>query len=332
MKEAVVPATSVSICVPIYKVSPRLLQRCMESVRVASRSDEQVVVILDGPWAAEHAELVNTELPRAEVVIHEEAAGLVGAWNAGLTRSRAALVHIMHCDDAIAPEFYETARTVFSSNPEIVAMATASRDPADSAWPVVGALGRGATVLRGSELAQFLLSAAKPAAGSFVYRRAAANRAGLFSSKFGYCPDEEFALRLALLGPMAFMPRPLYLEETHALQHRFETWQQEDFVDVYWSARLSGAAPFDQATREVAEIQTARNVLSVVRWLAEQGEVGVARHHLTRLEHLSPKVSGWARYRALSLVIRTPGGPFVVRVLRRIARRSRRYARSLRGA
>lgn len=330
MKETVVPAASdysVSICVPVHDVSERLLRRCLESVRIASRPEDQVVVVLDGPSAVKHIELVKAELPRVEMIIHDKSEGLVGAWNAGLTHSRADLVHIMHCDDAIAPEFYEIARLVFSNHPGIVAMATASRGPGDAASTTADRGEHAAVVLRGSELAQFLLSAAKPSTGSFIYSRAAVSRAGLFSSEFTYCPDEEFSLRLALLGPMAFLPQPLYLEQTHAGQHRFETWLRHDFIDVYLSARLSGAAPFDPATRELAEIQTARNVLSVVGWLIEHGRSGVARRQLVRLEQLSPRVSRWARYRALWFAIRTPGGSYLLRVGRRVLRFSRRHTR-----
>ena len=91
------------------------------------------------------------------------------------------------------------ARLVFSNYPGIVAMATAPREPGDTASTTVGASKHAAMVLRGSELAQFLLSAAKPATGSFIYSHAAVDRAGLFSSEFEYCPDEEFVLRLAPL-------------------------------------------------------------------------------------------------------------------------------------
>ncbi len=335
MKGAVVPTGSqysVSTCIPVHNVSDQLLRRCLESVRTASRHEEQVVVVLDGPSAVKHMDRVTAELPRAEMIIHDRSEGLVRAWNEGLTHSRADLIHILHCDDAIAPEFYDMARLVFSIHPGIVAMATASREPEDTASTTVGASKHAAMVLRGSELAQFLLSAAKPATGSFIYSRAAVGRVGLFSSEFEYCPDEEFALRLALLGPMAFLPLPLYLEQTHAGQHRFETWLRDDFIDVYTSARLRGAAPFDPATREMAEIQTARNVLSVVGWLVEHGEAGVARRQLVRLEQLSPRVSRWVRYRALSLMIRTPGGSYLLRVVRRTMRSCRRYRRSPREA
>ena len=286
------------------------------------------MVVLDGPSAVKHMELVKAALPRVEMIIHDRSEGLVSAWNEGLTHSRADLIHVMHCDDAIAPEFYEMARLVFSNYPGIVAMATAPREPGDTASTTVGASKHAAMVLRGSELAQFLLSAAKPATGSFIYSHAAVDRAGLFSSEFEYCPDEEFMLRLALLGPMAFSPMPLYLEQRHASQHRFETWLRDDFIDVYMSARLSGAAAFDPATREMAEIQTARNVLSVVGWLAEHGKAGVARRQLVRLEQLSPRVSRWVRYRALSLMIRTPGGSHLLRIVRGTMRFYRRRARS----
>ncbi len=307
---------SVSVCVPVYNVSEPLLRRCLASVRTALRPGEQVIVVFDGPSAFRHDELVRTALPAAELIIHAEPAGLVGAWNEGFKHGRGDLIHIMHCDDAVDPAFYDMARLVFSDHPAIVAMATASGNPQDTAVRDMTAGDPGAVILRGSPLAQFLLSAAKPAAGSFVYRRSAVARAGLFSSEFEYCPDEEYALRLAHLGPMAILSLPLYLEQRHMGQHRFETWLKDDFTDVYMSARIRGSAPFDAATRDMAEVRTARNALSVVAWLVEHGRANVARHQLGRLRQLSPRVARWARYRSLFLIARVPGGSHILRMAR----------------
>lgn len=323
MKDPVVGCSSldsVSVCVPVHNVTERLLRRCLASLRAALRPEEQIVVVLDGPIAVGHAELVRAELPRAEVLIHDKPIGLVAAWNEGFEHSRANLTHILHCDDAVAPEFYEAARLVFSSDPAIVAVATASRGLEEVTSASEGCTRQRATLLRGSELAQFLLSANKPATGSFIYRQAAVAEVGLFSSDFKYCPDEEYALRLAFQGPMAFMSLPLYSEHMHPGQHRFETWERDDFIDVYLSARLRGAAPFDPATRELAEIQTARNVLSVVAWLVEHGKNAIARRQLVRLEQLSPRVSRWLRYRALWLAVRTPGSSSLLRAVRFVPR------------
>ena len=64
------PDYSVSICVPVHNVSERLLRRCL-SVHTASRPEDQVMVVLDGPSAVKHIELVKAALPRVEMIIHD---------------------------------------------------------------------------------------------------------------------------------------------------------------------------------------------------------------------------------------------------------------------
>lgn len=323
---------SISICIPVHNVSDALLRRCLESVRTASGPGDPILVILDGPTALAQVSLVRGELPDGDIVIHERSVGLVAAWNECLARSRKPLAHIMHCDDAVAPEFYDLARLVFSSHPGLVAMATGSSEPGHRVTMTADVFEQVPRILGGPALARFLLSPAKPATGSFIYSQATVERAGVFSSEFPYCPDEEFALRLARFGPMAFVAAPVYLQQKHSGQHRYGTWLRDDFVDVYMSARLSGAAPFDSTTREMAERQTVRSLLSVSAWLIEHGMLPVARHQLARIQDLSPRASRSLRFEVISLMARVPGGTYLVRIVRLALRLRRRHVRQRREA
>lgn len=307
---------SLSVCVPVRGASAAQLATCLRSATIAMDDRDRLTVVIDGDEQTDLISVVEAVAPRSDVIVRAESTGLVDAWNHCLDAADRELVHIMHSDDVVAPDFYEQARQAFEGVPTIVAFAAArakdERDFPPGSAPV--------EVLEGAALARRLLSREKPAAGSFVYRRSAIVRAGRFTREFPYCPDEEYCLRLASFGPMAFHQDVLYVESAHPRQHRFQTWLRDDFVDIYVGARRRGVGHFDNAIQELADRYTTRNVITVAVQLIALGKSPAARHHLRRLAIIQPGARRTIRYALARILGSVRGSAIAIAAWRWIRR------------
>lgn len=259
----------VTIAIPVFATPPALLHACLRSIAEARGHTDQVFVVVDGPQPLD-LENVVCHAPRFgfQVVRQTTRLGLVANWNACLQLGSHELVHVMHADDAVAPEFYIAARRAMELGH--VAAVAAGRFPPARSGPVA--------VLRGEEAARYLLSHQKPAAGSFVLRRSALGTPLRgFDPRFSYCPDEELFLRTVASGDLALVDQRLYLESQHDHQARYSTWHRPDFADVYYAARAEGARAVDVDLAPAARRQSSRRLLSVGRFLCRAGDRRAAR-------------------------------------------------------
>lgn len=97
-----------SIVVPVYKIEPRLLDKCVESILAQTFKDFELILVDDGSpddcgalcdeWAEKD--------PRIRVV-HKENGGLSDARNAGIDAARGDCIGFVDSDDYVAPEMYE---------------------------------------------------------------------------------------------------------------------------------------------------------------------------------------------------------------------------------
>jgi len=286
-----------------------MVEACINSVCDAITSQDRIVVLCDGPLGFDRGTM-SIRRPQQLFWADHTPTGMVDAWNACLDHATGDLVHVMHADDRVARDFYTSTRAVFSANPNVGVVATASgsdmtRSRVHSA----------AQILTRPGALRLLMSAQKPQAGAFVLRRSvvACER---FSPRFPYCPDEEYFARLAARWGLAYLPVELYVARIHSDQARFATWMQPDFVHVYVDARLSAASALGDPDSTYAQRETALRIVSVCSALLEMNQRAMARHHLSRLVEHIPLAESMLHVRLMAVVLRLPVGRTLLRVVR----------------
>lgn len=299
----------VTIAIPVFATPPELLSACLYSI-AASRSDsDEVLMVIDGPQEPELERVIaRATALDVRVVRQPRRLGLVANWNACLQLASRDLVHVMHADDAVAPEFHMVSRRVMKDCG--VAVVAAGRVPAqDPRLSTAKESGSGlrVSVLRGAKAVRYLLSSDKPATGSFVLRRSALGVPMVgFDSRFPYCPDEELFLRVAAAGGIGIVEADLYFESRHDGQARFGTWRQPDFADIYYEARTEGTGAFDRRLAPLARRETSRRLLSVGRQLCTTGDTRSARTTARSIaDHDRASLLEW-RYWALLILSAIP--------------------------
>jgi glycosyltransferase involved in cell wall biosynthesis len=301
-------APPVTIAIPVFATPPALLEACLRSIADATGPADEVFVVVDGPQSPDIEDVVRR--CRAfgfQVVRQPSRVGLVANWNACLGLGHHEIVHVMHADDAVSPEFYARVRRGMTL--DNIAVVAAGRPPVTARTvgrPSTGDAAAAIVILRGQEAATYLLSRDKPATGSFVIRR---SLLGVpvrgFDQRFSYCPDEELFLRVLAFGSLALVSDRLYVESRHDLQARYGTWRRADFADIYYAARATGASQFGEAVIRSARRQTSRRLLGVGRNLYKTGDRRAVRAILRSIAaHDKISMLTW-RYWALFLMAST---------------------------
>jgi cellulose synthase/poly-beta-1,6-N-acetylglucosamine synthase-like glycosyltransferase len=305
----------VSSVIPVYGVSFDVLEICIRSVSSSHGCGDNTVVVLDGPQSFSAHDVAMLD-PDATVVELQQHRGLVATWNACLSFASRELVHLMHVDDVLDPAFYDHVRRAFHE-PSVVMAATlgtavpqeiASRHRLQDACSVISYSGEASVRL--------LLSASKPPAGSFVFRRSAL--AGLsFNCAYPYSPDEELTLRLALIGDVAIIQCPLYFERQSPRQARRISWERPDFVDRYAHSRLDPISSLGPSVAAFALAETRDRVLSICAELVLAGRSLAAVRNAFALVSLDRSPATVWKALGAVLVALAPGGRHMIIARRR---------------
>jgi hypothetical protein len=205
------------------------------------------------------------------------------------------LVHILHDDDIVTPEFYGVILALHRRFPSAALYCTGSA-PVDAEDPTAGNEVEEPLLLEGDDAAAFILEDARYSVGSVVLSRDVVASKGLFRGDFPYSPDEEAFPRYATDGGIAFDPAPCYRVRTHEQQARYSTWRRSDFVASYVRSRVEGATGFSPAIVDLALKSSARRVISIAVSLALDGQDDVARCRLADLGRIVPSSRRWPRF------------------------------------
>lgn len=116
------PRPLVSVVVPVYEPDHFLVDT-LRSVLAAgmSRDEMQIAIVDDASPTRDVAELVAQvgEPNRFELHRADRNRGLAGNWNYCLEVSRGQIVHVLHQDDTIAPDFYRRMLPAFAKQSRI---------------------------------------------------------------------------------------------------------------------------------------------------------------------------------------------------------------------
>ena len=208
-----VEALPVDLVMATNRASP-FLRRTLESVVAQTYPHWRLTVVDDGTPDPDVVRRAVADMPRSQV-IRQENRGPAAARNAGIAHGNAPLVAILDDDDIWDPDKLAAQVDSLEASPEAVASFTAGcyidaeGREFGSGWPA-------RTVP-----SQLFVSGAEPQPRivSLMVRRSAHDLLGGFDETYFMAEDNEYILRLALLGPMVAVPRRLvaYRRHTHNL-------------------------------------------------------------------------------------------------------------------
>ena len=258
---------------PYYRAPATVFLRSVRSAHQALPGGCELLVAPSDVEA--RSRLDELELPDSVRVL--EANGtldLVANWNRCIADSSGDLVHLLHDDDAVTVEFYDSVLELAERYPTagLYGTWTGPLEAEDEIRSGARAHVPAASVLLSdNDAAEFLLTDDRHGCGNVVLVRSVVDRLGLFRPEFAYCPDEEAYLRYAAAGGLALTPAAYYREGVSETNARLATWSREDFVHVYVTSRLEGASHFPGETVQLARSSTLRRVLSIAMTLSLLG-------------------------------------------------------------
>lgn len=219
----------VSVVVPNYNHS-RYLERRLDSILSQSYQDFELILLDDASTDGSVDILQQyARHPRARLEINRTNSGSAFAqWNRGVALARGELVWIAEADDAAEPELLESLVHAFDADPQVVIAYCQS-------WRIDESNHRIATKLAWTdgldrdrwksdyvnegrdEVSRYLcVQNSIPNASAALFRRAAYVEAGGATEHLRLCGDWMTWVKVALLGRVAYIARPLNEFREHA--------------------------------------------------------------------------------------------------------------------
>jgi glycosyltransferase involved in cell wall biosynthesis len=182
--------------------------------------DMQIALVedADGQARGGDADAFRQECKERGIEIHRFAsqAGLPGNWNRCLQLSRGRLVHILHQDDRVRPEFYQAMAAGLEAAPDAGASFSQHVFIADDGAAIrAGHLDRPDAGLLDDWL-EYVIANLAIQCPAIVVRRAVYEKLGGFDDRYDYCPDYDMWQRIATEYPLWFDPLPLAEFRVHA--------------------------------------------------------------------------------------------------------------------
>lgn len=221
-----------SVMIPTFNPDPRHLMQAVDSVRAGLPAEGSEIVIVDddsrdGPGQAalrDHADR-GARLHRSR-----SHAGLAGNFNRCIELARGDLIHILHQDDRVHPDFYRRIEAAFEGRPGLGAAATEIQFiDADGAVLRNGHCSQRTAGLLESWIENVVVNLAIQCAAIVVHRETYQALGG-FRPDLRYTLDWEMWTRIARSYPIWFDPMPLAQRREHGgnesarLRRRLVPW------------------------------------------------------------------------------------------------------------
>src|SRR5262245_45889724 len=207
-----------SVMIPTYN-SGHYLRWTLESVLCQDPGPDQMQIeVVDGCSTKDDPEEIVKEVGKGRVTFYRLPfnRGPANTFNACLERSHGRWVHILHGDDMVLHDFYDTYTSVISAHPQVV-MVVGGVSTIDENNDILFESPQKDTENVGvihnfAEQQGFRTNAAFPAV---VVRRSAYEAAGGFCTWFQHMIDMDMWLRIALQGDVVGIRRPYALYRKH---------------------------------------------------------------------------------------------------------------------
>ena len=252
-----------SVMIPTYRTDPELLRVAIESVLAAGigPSDMQIEVVNDGD-AADVTALAGRFAPRVQFHTNSRNLGAPANFTECVRRATGSWVHILHADDAVQPDFYESYRGVIDRHPECAAVGGQAiwideRGEWFGVSPVVSVDDELLHDPTATIAARHPCNFASTAVARWAYEAV-----GGFDPTLVHANDWEMWTRLSTAGPIGWVAQPHAYYRRHGASDSALVQQSSEYVrDVLRAIEINVARVDDPPTREWARA-AARIVLS----------------------------------------------------------------------
>ncbi len=308
----------ITVVTPAYNAAPYLAD-AIRSVLAQTHRNLSHIVVDDGSADADATAAVATAFADSRLTLIRQChAGVAAARNRGMAAAEGDALLFLDADDWLQPVALATLSATLDAAPEAVA-AVGRYVRVDAAGRPTERQDRPLRAAPSDLLARLVVRNQFANGGHVLIRRAAARQAGTFLPGMIYGEDWEYFVRLALLGPFAFVPAPaplLFVRSRAEGAYRrlaadpdaFAPCMAAIFGNPGLAARL-GATRL-AALRRLAE---AENAWVIGRELVRQGRAGEGRRWLVRSVAAAPslrRVGLLAAAHALPLLPQAWRGPF----------------------
>jgi glycosyltransferase involved in cell wall biosynthesis len=306
----------IAVIIPAFNAAP-FIAGAISSALAQTHGDLRVVVVDDGSADATAAVVTGFADPRL-TLIWQCNAGVAAARNRGMAAADGDALLFLDADDWLAPAALATLAAGLDAAAEAVA-AVGAYARVDADGRPTGRRNRRPRAAPPGLLARLVVQNQFANGGHVLIRRTAARRAGTFLPGVVYGEDWEYFVRLALLGPFAFVPSPaplLFVRSRAEGAYRRLAADPDAFAPcmaaIFGNPDLAaqfGAAGL-AALRRRAE---AENAWIVGRELVRQGRAGEGRYWLARSVAAAPsprRAMLLAAAHALPLLPQAWRGPF----------------------
>lgn len=208
-----------SVVIPLFN-KRAYIARCLQSVFCQTHADFDLVVVNDGSTDDSGRELDQFRDERLRC-INQLNQGVSVARNTGLTAAYHDLVFFLDADDTWEPSFLDEMSQLVTAHPEAGVYACGTRKIFANGRmlecaPDVSAFVDGTAILRNYFQTFVDLGQSPFSNSSFGVRKDVFRMAGGYTPQVKLTEDSDLWIRLALISPIAFFPRPLanYFVET----------------------------------------------------------------------------------------------------------------------
>jgi glycosyltransferase involved in cell wall biosynthesis len=199
-----------SVMIPAFNCA-KYLRQCLESVLAQdSGNDRMEIEVVDDCSTEDDPEAVVRGLGQGRVKFHRKSRneGVTANFNTCVQRSSGALVHILHGDDYVLPEFYRKMEDLAQCHPAVSffharGLVIDEAGHTEAVSPTIESLTK-----PGNEVAPFYYANPFRTAG-VVVRRTLYEQHGGFNPNFVHVADWEMWVRAIFLGTGLCLDEPL---------------------------------------------------------------------------------------------------------------------------
>ena len=202
-----------SVMIPAWNAE-RFLAHAIESVLKAGLPPGSQIEVVDDSSTDRTAEIATSFAPRGVSYYRNEAqAGATGNFNTCLRRASGELVHLLHADDEVEPEFYPTIDAALRGSPALAAVTRAHYIDSEGMVTVTTRSEGPSGIWEDARRVLAVSNRIRPPA--IVVERQAFEAVGGFRADMHHAADWEMWARLAGHGPMWFEDRVLARYRVH---------------------------------------------------------------------------------------------------------------------
>ncbi len=267
----------ISVVIPVYNAA-RYLQSALDSIFAQTHRDFELITVDDGSTdtSLQILQANAARDPRLQIISRPNT-GIVGALNDGIAAARGEFIARMDADDLAHPERLELQLTHLRAHPGCVALGSAvifmdadshsvKNLPRSTAHSEIEA-----ALLRGDGGAMI-----HPAV---TLRKSAVAQVGGYRPAAQYVEDIDLFLRLARVGTLANLNRPLlrYRVHPHSINFTKNAGRYQKLMQVLTEAHQARGLPFTPPAQQQPE-KSWSNIVEIHReWAATALEFGVRK-------------------------------------------------------